>query len=226
MASASSRSPSADRLVVFVHQNDRPLPCALVQRPYQAPETDRRPGGARFEAGQPLRFLQLVFHVFPNVVRGVEIAPAEADPHDRMTYRPVPLAVHGEAPEQLLASLEQLLQRVHQQGLAEPARTRQKIILTTLDKAAHMVRLVDVVAVHLPPDFPEGGQADRQHAFRHSKRVGRRAGAVKEPAVASRARNGAVMAKRCPRGGSGAGSGSVERSSVSGNRQFQVQSRA
>ena len=42
--------------------------------------------------------------------------------------RPVPLAVHGEAPERLLAS--QLLQRVHQQVLAEPARTRQEIVLT------------------------------------------------------------------------------------------------
>ncbi len=46
-----------------------------------------------------------------------------------------------------------------------------------------MVRLVDVVAVH-PPDLPEGGKADRKHAFRHPKRVGRRAGAVKKSAAA------------------------------------------
>ena len=42
-----------------------------------------------------------------------------------------------------------------------------------------MVRLVDVVAVH-PPDLPEGGKAE--HAFRHSARVGRRVGTVKEEA--------------------------------------------
>ena len=42
-----------------------------------------------------------------------------------------------------------------------------------------MVRLVDVVAVHLP-DLPEGGKAE--HALR--QRVGRRAGAVKKSAAA------------------------------------------
>ena len=178
MARASSRSPSADRLVVFVHQNDRPPPGALVQRPYQATETDRRLDGTRFEAGQPLRLLQLVFHVSPNEVRRVEIAPAEADPHDRIARRPVPPVVYGEAPEQFLASLEQLLQRVHQKGLAEPARTRQEIVLAPLDEAARMVRLVDVVAVH-PPDLPEGGKAGRKHASRHPDRMGRRAGVVK-----------------------------------------------
>ncbi len=178
MARASSRSPSASRIGLFVHQNDRPLPGALVQRPYQVPETDRRPGGARFEAGQPFRLLQLVFHVSPNEVRRVEIAPAEADPHDGMARRPVPLAVHGEAPEQLLAPLEQLLQRVHQQGLAEPARARQEIVIAPFDEAAHMVRLVDVVAVH-PPDLPERGKTGRKHASRHSGRVGHRTGVVK-----------------------------------------------
>ena len=179
LASASSRSPSADRLVVFVHQNDRPLPGALVQGLDQLLETVRRLDRARFEAGAPLRRRQLPFHGCPDAVRNDEIAPAEAEPHDRMAYRPVPLVVHGEAPEQLLASLEQLLQRVHQQGLAEPARTRQEIVLAPLDEAARMVRLVDVVAVH-PPDLPEGGHAGRKHASRHPKRVGRGAGAVNE----------------------------------------------
>ena len=40
-------------------------------------------------------------------------------------------------------------------------------------------RLVDVVAVH-PPDLPQGGKADRKHAFRHPGRVGSRAEVVKE----------------------------------------------
>ncbi len=167
---------------MFVHQNDRLLPGALVQGLDQFVETDRRPGGARFEAGAPLRRRQLPFHGSPDTVRAVETAhAAEIQPHDRMTRRPVPPVVHGEAPEQLLASLEQLLQRVHQQALAEPARTRQEIVLAPLDEAARVLRLVDVVAVHFP-DFPEGGHAGRKHAFRHPKRVGRHAGAVKEEA--------------------------------------------
>ena len=113
-ASASSRSPSADRLVVFVHQNDCPLPGAVVQGLDQLVETDRRPGRARFEAGAPLRRRQLPFHGSPNPVRGFEMAhAAEIQPHDRAARRPVPRAVYGEAPEQLLASLEQLMQRVH-----------------------------------------------------------------------------------------------------------------
>ena len=87
--------------------------------------------------------------------------------------------MHGEAPEQLLASLEQLLQRVHQEGL--PARTRQEIEIAPFDEAARMVRLVDVVAVPRS-DFPEGGHAGRKHASRHPKRVGRHAGAVNEEA--------------------------------------------
>ena len=183
MARASSRSPSADRLVVFVHQNDRPLPGALVQGLDQLLETGRRIDRPRFEAGAPLRRRQLPFHGRPDAVRDDEIAPAEAEPHDRMARRPVPLAVHGEAPEQLLAPLEQLLQRVHQEGLAEPARTRQEIVIAPFDKAAQMLRLVDVVAVPRP-DFLEGGHADRKHAFHHPGRVGRHAGAVKESAVA------------------------------------------
>ena len=101
--------------------------------------------------------------------------------------------MRGEAPEQLLASLEQLLQRVHQKGLAEPARTRQEIVLAPLDEAARMVRLVDVVAVHLP-DLPEGGQAGRKHASRHPDRMGRRAGVVKRKR--SEARGGFVLSKK------------------------------
>ena len=154
----------------------------------QLVETDRRPGRARFEAGAPLRRRQLPFHGSPNPVRSFEMAhAAEIQPHDRMARRPVPLAVHGEAPEQLLASLEQLLQRVHQKSLAEPARTRQEIVLAAFDETARMVRLVDVVAAH-PPDFPEGGHADRKQAFRHPKRLGRRTGAVKEKTVARKSR--------------------------------------
>ncbi len=112
-----------DRLVVLVHQNDHLPPGALVQGLDQFPETVRGLGGPRFEARAPLRRRQLSFHGYPNPVRDDEIAPAEAEPHDRVARRPVPLAVHGEAPEQLLASLEQFLQGVHQKGLAEPART-------------------------------------------------------------------------------------------------------
>ena len=68
--------------------------------------------------------------------------------------------MYGEAPEQFLASLEQLLQRVHQEGL--PARTRQEIEIAPFDEAARMVRLVDVVAV---PSFGfSGGRSCRSEA--------------------------------------------------------------
>ena len=103
--------------------------------------------------------------------------------------------MHGEAPEQLFASLEQFLQRVHQQGLAEPARTRQEIVIAPFDEAAQMLRLVDVVAVPRP-DLPEGGHADRKHASRHPSKVGSRAGAVKESAVARRLRRAAATPAR------------------------------
>ncbi len=93
MARASSRSPSADRLVVLVHQHDRLLSGALVQD--QFPETVRRLDGSRFEAGAPLRRRQLPFHGYPNPVRDYEIAPAEADPHEGAPTSPACRARRG-----------------------------------------------------------------------------------------------------------------------------------
>ena len=69
-------------------------------------------------------------------MRGLsEIAAAEAQPHHRMALRPVVARMDVEALEQLLAAFEQLLQRVEEQALAEPARSRQKVVRAFVEAA-------------------------------------------------------------------------------------------
>ena len=153
-----------DRLVVLVDQNRHSLPGALAQRGDQVAKAGRRSGGAGTNAGIFLHEIELRRHVLAQPVRIVEVADAEVEPDDRMAGRPVPMPVHLQPPEQRLGALEQLLQRVHEQTLAEPPRTRQEIVLPSLRQTPGVHRLVDVIMAVLA-DLAEGLDADGQLPF-------------------------------------------------------------
>ena len=95
-----------------------------------------------------------------------EAAAAEAQPHHRMALGPVVAGVDVQPHEQLLAALEQFLQCIQEQALAEPAGPRQEVVLAFIEQALDVGRLVDIVAVLLA-QLAEGLHADRQSAFRH-----------------------------------------------------------
>ena len=82
-------------------------------------------------------------------------------------------------PEQLLVSLEQLLQRVHEQALAETPRARQEVVLASRRQPPSVGRLIDVVMAFLA-DLTEGLDADGQVAFHRAASLARGA-AVVEP---------------------------------------------
>ena len=63
---------------------------------------------------------------------------------------PVPPIVNGEAPEQRLAALEQLLDGVHEEALAEPPRTRQEVVPALVHQPPNAGGLVRVAVAFLP----------------------------------------------------------------------------
>ena len=152
-----------DGPVVFVHQHRHPLPAALVQRGEQTAEAGRAAGVAGFDAGAFFDGIELRPHVFAQVVRVVEVAGAEVEPHDRMADGPVPAVVDGEAPEQRLVALEQLLARVYEQALAETSRARQEVVLAPVHQPLGVGGLVHVI-VALLADLAEGLDPDGQLA--------------------------------------------------------------
>ena len=83
-----------------------------------------------------------------------------------MADRPVPPVVDGQAAKQRLAALEQLLQRVEEQALAEPPRPRKEVAASLVRQALRVAGLVDVIAVLLPKRA-EGLDADGKLASRH-----------------------------------------------------------
>ena len=68
--------------------------------------------------------------------------------------------------EQFLAALEQLLQRVQEQALAEPPRAREKEVLAVAQQPECVWGLVDVIRVRLA-QLAEVLDADRQSAPVH-----------------------------------------------------------
>ena len=94
---------------------------------------------------------------------GRKPAAAEAQAHNRMTNRPVPATVNGQPPEQRLVALEQLLDRVQEQALAEAPGAREDVVLALVDQPRDAGGLVDAVVVPFP-DLPERLDADRQSA--------------------------------------------------------------
>ena len=81
-------------------------------------------------------------------------------------FRPVPLAVDVEASEQGLPSLEQRLDRIHEQAFAEAAGTGQEHVVVPVDQIPDERRLVDVVAVGFPQPR-EGLDTDGQALTSH-----------------------------------------------------------
>ena len=73
----------------------------------------------------------------------------------------------GQVAEQLFAAFEQLLERVHEQALAEAARARQEVVLgVVVQQFAGVDGLVHVVEAFLA-DLAEGLNADGQLALGH-----------------------------------------------------------
>ena len=83
-----------------------------------------------------------------------------------------------ESLEQRLVALEQLLERVQEQALAEPPRPRQEVVLALGDQPFDEGSLVDVVAVLLP-HLAEGLDADRQPALGHKPIIPSRGSSVR-----------------------------------------------
>ena len=112
-----------DRLVVLVHEHRDPRAGARAQRFDQAAQAHR---GARAadgpDAGPRGDVVDLRRRGLLQKAALLEVPAAEAQPHHGMPLRPVPGVVNRQSPEQRLGAFEQLLQRVHEQALAEPPR--------------------------------------------------------------------------------------------------------
>ena len=152
-----------NRLVVLVHQHHYPLSGPAVQRREQRGEA---PGGRGVVSGH-LRFGlgggQLLHDARLKEARLFEIAGAEAEPQHRVADRPVVAAVDVQTVEQRLVALEQLLQCVEEQALAEAPGAREEVVGAFLDQPPDVGGLVDVVAALLT-DRAEGLDADGQLA--------------------------------------------------------------
>ena len=150
-------------LVVLVHENDDPLARVSVEGRDEVGEAFRPRVVATLDWNVPLDLVELRHQVRMNAAGLGEAAVGEVEPHHRMADRPVPPVVDVETPEQLLASLEELLDRVHEEALAETPGTRQEVARTSLVEAPDPGGLVHVVAAFLP-EGAEGLNPDRELA--------------------------------------------------------------
>ena len=155
-----------DRLVVLVHQHRDRLPGRAVQRFQELTETSGNRGVVRREAGAALDGGQLLRQPRLHLPRFAEVAAAEAQMHHRVANGPVPPVVDVEPSEQRLVPLEQFLQRVQEQALAEAPRAGEKVVRPLREQCVHMGGLVHVVAVPLP-ERAERLNADGQSASGH-----------------------------------------------------------
>ena len=96
------------------------------------PEAARRRDEIVFDTFRTLHQGQHLVDAGFEFARPSEASGAEVDPHHRVTRIPVPGAVGGESRKQLPTSLEELLRRVEQQALAEPARARKEVVGASL----------------------------------------------------------------------------------------------
>ena len=156
-----------DGLVVLVHQHHHPLPGLAVQGPDQVAEALRHCVVAPLHRGPTLNGVELLHQVRVQAAGLAEAAAAEIEAHHRIPDRPVPPVVDGEPFEQCLAALEQLLERVQEQALAEPPRAGEEVVLASVEQLLDEGRLVHVVAAVLP-HLAEGLNADGQSAPGHA----------------------------------------------------------
>ena len=175
-----------DRLVVLVHQHHDWVPGLPLQRADQMTETDRRGVVAGRDTGHLRGILQLRHHVLVKPPRFLVAPGAEVQSQDWMAHGPVPVVANLQPLEQRLVSLEQLLDRVQEQALAEAPRARQEIVLPFDHQPSQIGGLVDVVALCFP-DLPESLHADRQSASGHERAL--LTNRTRAPAV-TRARTG------------------------------------
>ena len=155
-----------DRLVVLVDQHHYRVPGLPLQRADQMTKADRRSVVARLDTRRLRGIVQLRRHVLVKPARFLVAPGAEVEPQDGMARGPVPVVVNLEPLEQRLVALEQLLDRVQEQALAEAPRARQEIVLPFTDQPPEIGGLVDVVALCFP-NLAEGLHADRQPASGH-----------------------------------------------------------
>ena len=155
-----------DGLVVLVDEHDDALSGAFVQRfqkmaePFRTRRVGRRHVGVLFDA------VELGHQVCVHVVRLLEVTLAEAQAHDGMAYRPVPVPMDCQSLEQRLVALEQLLAGVEEQALAEAPRAREEVVRALVEQALDESGLVDVVAPVLA-NAAEGLDADGESASGH-----------------------------------------------------------
>jgi len=90
-----------------------------------------------------------------------EVAAGGVQPYHQMPNRPVVAVVDVEPLEQGLVALEEFLQRIQEQALAEPPRARQEVARTLVEQPLDVGGLVHVVAV------PLAQLARRLHADGH-----------------------------------------------------------
>ena len=155
-----------NRLVVLVDQHHHAPAGPCVQRAEQIAEPFGRRVVLHRDPGVLSRGGQLRHRAGAHVPRLAEVSAAEVEPHDGMAQRPVPAVVDVQSREQRLVALEQLLQGVQQQALAEAPRARQEPVLALVQQAGDEAGLVDVVAVLLA-QLAEGLQADGESAPVH-----------------------------------------------------------
>ena len=155
-----------DRLVVLVDQHrDRETvaavqPLQLMSEPFGARGVVGRHTGLAFDS------VQLRHEVRLHVPGRLEVALAEAQAHDRVANRPVPVLVDVQPFEQGFVALEQLLAGVEEQALAEAPGAGEEVVLALVEQAPDVRGLVDVVAV-LPADLAEGLNAYGESAPGH-----------------------------------------------------------
>ena len=140
---------------------------ATVQRAYKAAESFRGRVVAALHSGLVLDVVELRREIRVQATEGTEAGAAEVEPHHRMAHRPVPPIADVETLEQRPVALEQLLQRIHQQALAEAARAREEVVLAALYELLDERRLVDAIAAVLPQlaeALDTGGQLALVHA--------------------------------------------------------------
>ena len=123
-----------DRLVVFVNQNGHLPPGGMAQA-IKKIEKAFGSGTARRnrESGVTFDHFQLREDAALEILR-INVLPPEAESHHRMGGRPGPVSVNIQTPIQYLVSLEQGLQRIQQEALAEPAWPGQETIVALVDQ--------------------------------------------------------------------------------------------
>ncbi len=162
-----------DRLVVFVHQDHRPLAVLSVGLADQFAEATGHILGVRTLNAQPLL---VDAQDVPDAP--VQFGPAlqhpfrEAEVDHRIAHRPVPAVVDIQAAKQRFVALEQLLEGVEEQAFAEAPRAGEEVIARLLGQTPGHRGLVHIVVVLLA-NLGEGLDADGQFAARrgHGGRV-------------------------------------------------------